>query len=555
MAVDILKVVTSKRAALLQKLHKKLKRRFAPLGLNLTLRDEAGWKTADFEPCCEFCNQMMVSGKVCQSAVRSLGGQVLAEDKSLSTTSPAGCSLVGVPLRHRRRTIGSAVACYPTREMLEEEHLARLCDAMELDRKMMTRLGLEACQRLQSDVQEILLVTEQLLESEQGHLVSQEEIANLSINLATTYEELSLVYRASGSMKVGRNPRDYLQNICDELCEVTNVESVAAIVYPHNTTQEEDTVITSGQCKLDEDQLKLLASVHLAPRFTQDNRGIVENDFDSGDSTLLDGAVQSVVAVPIVTDGPPAGILLAINRFNGDFDSVDLKLLSSIGNQSAVFLANNRLYGDLQDLLMGVLHALTATIDAKDPYTCGHSNRVAMISRRLAEACGFDAKRVHRIYLSGLLHDIGKIGVPEQTLRKEGRLTDEEYDQLKSHPALGAKILGGIRQLDDVILGIMLHHERLDGKGYPHGVQGEQFPIDARIVGLADSFDAMTSDRTYRKALPLEVVCDEIRRHSGTQFDPMLVEKMLSWDLEALLKELHQPAEVVLPVDGEKEQG
>jgi len=223
--------------------------------------------------------------------------------------------------------------------------------------------------------------------------------------------------------------------------------------------------------------------------------------------------------------------------------------MRSIGSQSAVFLANSRLYGDLQDLLMGVLHALSATIDAKDPYTCGHSRRVALISRRLAEKIGFDAKHVHRIYLAGLLHDIGKIGISEAVLCKAGKLTDEEYDQMKNHPLLSAKILGGIRQLDDIIPGILSHHERLDGRGYPHGLTRDQLSMDSLIVGLADAFDAMTSDRVYRKALPMGVVREEIERNSGIQFEPSLVKEFLSWDVEELLVELNEPAETVISCD------
>ena len=172
-----------------------------------------------------------------------------------------------------------------------------------------------------------------------------------------------------------------------------------------------------------------------------------------------------------------------------------------------------------------------------------------MISRRLAETIGFDTKRVHRIYLAGLLHDIGKIGVPEAVLCKAGKLTDDEYTQMKNHPLLSARILGGIRQLDDVIPGILCHHERLDGKGYPNGFSRDKLSMDSLIVGLADSFDAMTSDRIYRKALPLDVVRKEIEDNAGLQFEPSLVVEFLSWDLNALLSELNEPAETVVLCD------
>jgi len=203
-----------------------------------------------------------------------------------------------------------------------------------------------------------------------------------------------------------------------------------------------------------------------------------------------------------------------------------------------VFLENHSLYDDLQDLLMGVLHALTASVDTKDPYTCGHSHRVALISRKIAQLAEFDSYRTERIYLAGLLHDIGKIGIPETLLRKTGRLSTEEYKVVQKHPQIGATILKGIRQMSDVIPAILHHHERPDGRGYPSGLRGKQIPTEALIVGLADSFDAMTSSRTYRGTMPLEVVATEIRRYSGTQFDPRLSELLLSLNLEDFLAEI-----------------
>ena len=165
--------------------------------------------------------------------------------------------------------------------------------------------------------------------------------------------------------------------------------------------------------------------------------------------------------------------------------------------------------------------------------------RVAAISRRLAEDCGFDEQRVDHIYLAGLLHDIGKIGVPEAILRKEGRLTDEEYESMKRHPLIGAKILKRIHDFEPIISGVLSHHERPDGKGYPRGLDGKNIPVEGRIVGLADSFDAMTSHRTYRKALSLEKAITELKAYSGVQFDSLLTEMLLSWDLDAYMEELH----------------
>jgi putative nucleotidyltransferase with HDIG domain len=213
-----------------------------------------------------------------------------------------------------------------------------------------------------------------------------------------------------------------------------------------------------------------------------------------------------------------------------EFNSVDMKLLNNVGNQCSIFLENAALYSDMQDLFMGVLHALTRSIDAKDAYTRGHSQRVAELSRALARKIGLSDEQCERVYLSGLLHDVGKIGVPETVLTKPGRLTDAEFDAIKKHPAIGAQILDNIKQLQDIIPGVLYHHERWDGRGYPTQLAGEEIPLIGRIICVADSFDAMSSTRTYRPALPLDTVLAEISRCAGAQFDPALAKVFVTLD-------------------------
>ena len=230
------------------------------------------------------------------------------------------------------------------------------------------------------------------------------------------------------------------------------------------------------------------------------------------------------------------GALIAINKIDkADFDSLDIKLLSSVANESAVYLDNYYLYMDLQELLLGTLRALTNSIDAKDPYTSGHSERVAIISRWLAHRLQLDPLQISNIYLAGLLHDVGKIGVRETVLLKPGRLSDMEFEQVREHPEIGANILSGIKQMQEITPIVLTHHERFDGQGYPRGLQGENIPLGGRIVMLADSFDAMISNRTYRRALPATGVLAEIRRCSGTQFDPKVAQIFLDSDIDQLL--------------------
>lgn len=531
----------------LEKVFARVQAQGEELGLNLWLWDAQGEPLDAFEPTCDFCRLICRGGHCDRRAAGELVARVIQSEERAQARTPWGCSLVALPVRQRRRLIGVVVGCLCVREMLEEEALARTCDRLGLDRQATEPILAGCCRHHLDEAEYVMTVVDRLLQNEQAVQVAQDELASLSANLTTTYEELSVLYTISSSMKLTQQPQEFLQRACGELLEVMNVEAVLAVAHAHLPASS-GLVVRAGGIDLDDPTVVILVQ-NLLPRVVQAGRAVVDNRFGAVGALP---AVRNLVAASLMTEQGPIGMLLAVNKKGREFDSSDAKLLGSIVNQSSVFLANHRLYADLQDLLMGVLHALTATIDAKDPYTCGHSQRVARISRRLAEKMGFDSGKVQQIYLAGLLHDIGKIGVPETTLRKEGRLTDEEYKDMKRHPVLGAKILGGIRQLEKEITGILHHHERLDGKGYPYGLRGDQLPIEARIVGLADSFDAMTSDRTYRKALSLETVVQEIRKHAGTQFDPQLVDILLGMDLQAFLHEIRQEDGKVFPFSLDK---
>lgn len=229
-------------------------------------------------------------------------------------------------------------------------------------------------------------------------------------------------------------------------------------------------------------------------------------------------------------------------RDEGDYSSIDVQLHRAVADRITAFLENQRLYDDLADLLMGLLHAMVSSIDAKDPYTSGHSERVAHLSRRLAEALGFSQVMCQRVYLSGLLHDVGKIGVPDAILCKPGKLTEEEFTILKRHPEIGGRILTRIRQLSDLMPGVLYHHERYDGRGYPSKRAGKDIPRLGRIICLADCFDAMTTNRTYRAAMPIDSAIAEIRRCAGSQFDPLMSEAFLGLGLHEAFADAHANA-------------
>ncbi|HUO33608.1 MAG TPA: HD domain-containing phosphohydrolase [Candidatus Acidoferrum sp.] len=175
------------------------------------------------------------------------------------------------------------------------------------------------------------------------------------------------------------------------------------------------------------------------------------------------------------------------------------------------------------ELFLGSIRMLAAAIDEKDPYTRGHSGRVAKYSSIIGEALGLEAQELERLRISALLHDVGKIGVDDRVLKKPGKLTDEEFDLMKQHPVKGANIMRPVAQLNDVLPGIELHHERMDGGGYPYGLKGDQIPTMARIIAVADTLDAITTNRPYQSAMDLDYAMERIRSLAVSKFDPTVV--------------------------------
>lgn len=267
-------------------------------------------------------------------------------------------------------------------------------------------------------------------------------------------------------------------------------------------------------------------------------RGKVADDWTrilTPDASVLAAMTGAeVLAEPIVANGRQVGVIVAGGKpaDDADISSFETQFIDSAADFIGVFYQNVAAIEQQRTLFLGSMHALTAAIDAKDPYTRGHSERVSLLSRQLASAIGLDAATVETIRISGLLHDVGKIGVPEAVLLKPGRLTDPEFELLKRHPVIGAQILESIGPMAPMLPGVLHHHERWDGRGYPHRLAGEAIPLLGRVISFADAFDAMSSNRAYRNAMPRQKVLSEIRAGRGTQFDPSLVEPFLDLPLD-----------------------
>jgi len=250
----------------------------------------------------------------------------------------------------------------------------------------------------------------------------------------------------------------------------------------------------------------------------------------SGGQSVVGQQIRSVMCVPLRTTDEILGALYVDSVSGpGRFSEPDLELLAAIGNQAGVALHRVRLLGELERLLLDTIRAIAATIDAKDGYTHRHSERVAMLSKRLAAELGLTAQEQETIELSALLHDVGKIAVPDSILNKPDKLTAEEFDEMKKHPLHGARILGNIQSaaVKAVLPGVQYHHEKWDGTGYPEGLAAENIPLLGRVLGVSDFFDALTSNRAYRKPMSVDDVVGLIRKSSGTHFDPKVVDVLV----------------------------
>ncbi|MBF0459016.1 MAG: HD domain-containing protein [Nitrospirae bacterium] len=285
--------------------------------------------------------------------------------------------------------------------------------------------------------------------------------------------------------------------------------------------------------------LKLVAeggSVRNIARAQMSAIGIVGSVIKSGKAEIINdchadqrcemdtGSVSSIICSPVKAREKALGVVIAGTVEPYNYSADDLHFFCTLVSQAAFAMDNARLYESLKKAFIKTVNTLAETIEKRDPYTGGHTKRVMTYSIAIAEILGISAGDRERLVLASVLHDIGKIGISDHVLRKTTKLTDEEFEEIKTHTTCGQEILAYIEELQGIIPGIRSHHERFDGRGYPDKLKGLEIDLIARIIAVADTFDAMTSDRPYRKGLPFDTALEEMRRCAGTQFDAMVVE-------------------------------
>lgn len=234
--------------------------------------------------------------------------------------------------------------------------------------------------------------------------------------------------------------------------------------------------------------------------------------------------IKSHICQPLMVSGCCRGQVHLMRRDNPKpFGRNSLAELSLVTSKSVTAIENAYLLKNLEDTYIATISALANAIETRDRYTRGHTERVHKAAVAIATEMGWNEERMKALRMGGLLHDIGKIGVPDAILNKPGPLTPQEFEIMKSHPILGAKIVEAIPFLRPALPYILYHHERYDGKGYPHGLAGDEIPIEGRILAVVDTVDAITSDRPYRRGKNIEIAVEELKAHAGTQFDPEIV--------------------------------
>ncbi|MCA9174495.1 MAG: HD-GYP domain-containing protein [Planctomycetales bacterium] len=361
--------------------------------------------------------------------------------------------------------------------------------------------------------------------SEQARQKAESEVAEVSKNLASTYEEISLLHGLTRRLQLTNSQRELSELALEWLIDCLPTESIFLHYQPQTDVDPTDIAndhqrpiqLAVGACVLDQNERREFVSQLDANADYARGSGKV--------GAVSFPCVRQYLAVPLKERERCLGWLVALNHNDEQsFSSIEASLMRSVSTILGIHFANREHYEEQANLVADVVRALASAIDAKDPYTRGHSERVAKISVVLARQVGMEEEALRSIYIGGLLHDIGKIGVDDNVLRKEGKLTDEEYDQVKLHPGLGYNILADLKPLRDVLPIVLHHHERWDGRGYPHAIPGEEIELAARIAAVADSFDAMTSDRPYRRGMPLDKVEAILRDGAGSQWDANIID-------------------------------
>ena len=340
---------------------------------------------------------------------------------------------------------------------------------------------------------------------------------------------LALTAQINSSLDV----RTVLTSIMQAAEQITNAEA-SSLMLRDEKTGELIFEVATGEKGEAVKEIRLKPGEGIAGHVAQTGEPVIVNDVSKDPRHKRDADVKTgfqtrnILAVPLRMDERIIGVLEVLNKRDAEcFDELDLHDLTLLSELSAIAIDKAQKHQALQDMFIGAVRALVTALDARDPYTHGHSERVTEFALAIADELGLSADDKKRLELSALLHDIGKVGIEDPVLKKPGKLTKDEYEIIKGHPEIGYRILHMIRKMDPYLPGVRYHHEKYDGSGYPQGLKGEEIPLDARIIAVADVFDALTSDRPYRKGFDGGRAIAIMQEEISTHFDPQVFDAFL----------------------------
>lgn len=319
-----------------------------------------------------------------------------------------------------------------------------------------------------------------------------------------------------------------LQRVLDHSIELLDCTQ-GSIMLLNEETQELSIEVACGLSEEVVNSVRLRLGEGIAGQVAQNGKPLLLQKGEQHRESRSTREKHSALSVPLLVRERVTGVInISARRDGGNFSDEHLHLMVTMANQAAIAIENANLHDELHELFVSSITALANAIDARDPYTRGHSERVAVYAVRIGERVGLTGRDLDFLRYASLLHDVGKINIRDEILNKPGRLTDDEFQVMKRHPEYGAAIMMPVKAFQKIIPFMFYHHERYcSGGGYPVGLSGDAIPLEARIISVADSYDAMTSHRPYRRALSIDQAVQELIKNSGTQFDPRLVDLFL----------------------------
>lgn len=348
---------------------------------------------------------------------------------------------------------------------------------------------------------------------------ARDDLVRTVRELSDSYEELSLLYRLSETL-AGLDVDAICSKILDEAIQSFDLEIAAVMLYDEIT----DELFTQESRGAWDHSTKFPKNNAAWWQAVFKGRPIALTRAQASEMPLHLKSVQSMLFCPMIGKKKIIGLLIAADtRAGKEFYSNDIKLLSAITRQAALFIENAFLTKEVENFLLGTIRSFVKALEATSLWTAGHTERVTEYSLAIGREMGLDAPTLQRLKICGLLHDIGKIATPREILNKEKILSEEEWDEIRRHPEIGASILEGLEKFSYVAECIKYHHEFYNGENSKYGIRGDDIPLLSRILAVADSFDAMTSDRPYKRKMNLADAVRELETKGGTQFDPDVV--------------------------------